>query len=334
MRIPEIETRKSLRTPIRALMGFSLATNILLLAAPLHMLQVYDRVLSSRSIETLIYLTLIVAAALALYGLAEMFRGHIAQRLSNLYMLEYAEGVFDYLVHDRTRAKDPTKTLQDINTVRSFLAGRQFINLFDLPFFPMFLLLMFLLHVTLGLVTIFGIVAMIGVAVLNNKLTSASRESSSTTKNEASSFSNAVMRRTDDVRAMGMLPSIIVRWGQKTATSLNSADDAAQYTSAFFWWQPVCAPDITDIHYGLGSVPGHSGGYVRGNDFCRHHVAGQSLVAGRTTHRKLGGDDQCLESAQINSGSHQSGAGFTGSYCLAGTQRHNFSRKYCLQSGR
>lgn len=215
-------------------MGFSFATNILLLAVPLHMLQVYDRVLSSRSIETLIYLTLIVAAALALYGLAEMFRGTIAQRISNLYMREYAEGVFDFLVHDRNNPKDATKTLQDINKVRSFLAGRQFINLFDLPFFPMFLMLMFMLHTTLGLVIICGIIAMIVVAVLNNKLTSVSRETSATTKNEASAFSLAVMRRTEDVRAMGLLPAIMVRWGQKTAISLNSADDATQYSSAFF----------------------------------------------------------------------------------------------------
>jgi len=198
------------------------------------MLQVYDRVLTSRSIETLIYLTLIVAAALALYGLGEMFRGRIAIRLSNLYMLEYAEDVFDYLIHDRNSPKDPGKILQEINTVRGFLAGRQFINLFDLPFFPLFLLLMFLLHVTLGLVTILGIIAMICVAVLNNRLTSASRENSATTKSEASSFSLAVMRRTDDVRAMGLLPAVLARWGQKTATSLNSADDAAQYSSAFF----------------------------------------------------------------------------------------------------
>jgi len=74
--------KKMLRQPIRALMWFSLATNILLLSVPLHMLQVYDRVLSSKSLETLVYLTLIVILALATYGVAEgcsLFFAFIAQ---------------------------------------------------------------------------------------------------------------------------------------------------------------------------------------------------------------------------------------------------------------
>ena len=86
-----------LRQPIRALMWFSLATNVLLLSVPLHMLQVYDRVLSSKSLETLVYLTLIVILALATYGVAEALRGRLAQRLSNRFTLAYADPIFQFL---------------------------------------------------------------------------------------------------------------------------------------------------------------------------------------------------------------------------------------------
>ena len=78
MRTPKFEFNNALRSPLRSLMGFSLATNLLLLSVPIHMLQVYDRILTSRSVETLIYLTLIVFAALAAYAIAEVIRARIA----------------------------------------------------------------------------------------------------------------------------------------------------------------------------------------------------------------------------------------------------------------
>ena len=234
MRTPKFEFNNALRSPLRSLMGFSLATNLLLLSVPIHMLQVYDRILTSRSVETLIYLTLIVFAALAAYAIAEVIRARIAQRVSNSYMLHYAEDTFDFLVHDRKNTVDANTTLRDINTVRGFLASRQFINLFDLPFVPLFLLLMFFLHITLGLVMLVGIAAMVIVAFFNNKTTAPFSQDSARKKSEASTFSIAVMRRTEDVRAMGLLPAILSRWGDKTAASINSADTATQYSSAFY----------------------------------------------------------------------------------------------------
>ena len=138
---PRIKT--ALRQPMRALMWFSLATNLLLLSVPLHMLQVYDRVLSSKSLETLVYLTLIVFLALAVYSVAEALRGVLAQRLSNRFTLAYSDPVFHFLVHDKSGRYKSDQVLRDLNQVRTFLAGRQFINLFDLPFFPLYLVLMF-----------------------------------------------------------------------------------------------------------------------------------------------------------------------------------------------
>jgi len=229
-----VQTPKSSKKAIRALFIFSLATNILILAVPMHMLQVYDRVLTSKSVETLIYLTVLVVMALAAYAVAEAIRGLLAQRLSSQFMLEHAENVFDFLAHDKSNAHEPGKVLRDLNSVRAYLASRQFINLFDLPYFPIFLILMFFLHVTLGLVAIIGIAAMVIVAVLNYKVTETARSSSHQANNEAITFSQTVMHRTEEIRAMGLLPAIMTRWGNKTAASLINADNATSYSSAFF----------------------------------------------------------------------------------------------------
>ena len=79
-----------------------------------------------------------------------------------------------------------------------------------------------------------GIALMIMVAILNDRMTKAARQNSQSAKSEASAFSHTVMTHTDDIRAMGLLPAIMDRWGGKTASSLNNADDAAQYASSFY----------------------------------------------------------------------------------------------------
>ena len=226
--------QKALRRPARDIAICSVATNILLLAPSLHMMQVYDRVLSSRSGETLIYITLIAVVALAAYGIAEMIRGRLAQRMSATFVTYVAEDVFRGIVRKRKQAIDEAKILRDLQTVRSFLAGRQAIGLFDLPFFPLYLLLLFALHVTLGLVAVVGIAALIGITILNNRLTEETNKQSGNANTEASGFSSAVLRRVEDIRAMGLLPSIMVRWGLKTAVSLNRADESSTYASLFY----------------------------------------------------------------------------------------------------
>jgi len=276
LRISSFAIDKSFRRPVQSLIVFSLATNLLLLAAPIHMLQVYDRVLSSKSIETLVYLTAIVLIAMAVYGVAEAVRGKLAQRISNQFTVEYAEKVFDSLVNDKKQDKDPNAVLRDINTVRTFLAGRQFVNLFDLPFFPLFLFLMFLLHFTLGFVALVGVILMLSIAFLNNKVTSKAQSASTEAKNQASSFSLAVMRRTQDIRAMGLLPAIMERWGTKTAASLEMADDAAAYTSIFFGLSKAIRQSLQIISMAWGAF------LVLGGDMSGGMIFAASMLLGKT----------------------------------------------------
>jgi ATP-binding cassette subfamily C protein len=225
---------------------FSMAVNILLLAPSLHLLQVYDRVLTSQSQETLVFITCIAAIALVFYAISELVRTRIAMRLSNRFVITYAERVFDFLVYDRHNSFAANQIMRDMNTIRAFIAGRQFVALYDVPFFPLFLGFMFLLHPTLGAIAMLGILAISWLAFLNHWLTKQAREVADKARGEADNFSLAVLRRTDDVRAMGLLPSILQGWGGKTATSLNSADQAAS-SSAFFYSLSRCIRQVLQI---------------------------------------------------------------------------------------
>lgn len=231
--IPDIRFGKFAGDYFKWLFVFSIATNILLLAAPLHMLQIYDRVLNSGSGSTLLYLTLFVLVALGMGGFADYIRRLLAQRLATRYVVETSNRLLKALAQSEQSAKNGAKTLRDFNLVRSFLASRTLISLFDLPFVPFFLLFMFLLNVWLGLIVLLGLCAMLGLGYLNKKATAPGQAVSRNADADAIGFASVSLTKSEEIRAMGLLPSLQRRWGLKLLKSLDSADDAGQHMSAY-----------------------------------------------------------------------------------------------------
>lgn len=212
---------------------FSVAVNVLMIVPPLHMLQVYDRVLASNSLETLIYITLIAIAALMLFGVAEAVRGVLAQRAAAQYTIEVSDPLFSRLAQNTSQVQS-SQYLRDFNMVRSFIGSRSLVGLFDLPFAPFFLILMFFLHWSLCVVTLFGMVALAGIAWINKKATSELSEQSKQFDSGALTFAQAVFSRSEDIRAMGLLPSIMERWGYSMALSMKTGDEAASQSSMYY----------------------------------------------------------------------------------------------------
>jgi len=212
---------------------FSVFANVLMLVAPLHMMQVYDRVLSSGSQQTLFYITLIAAVALVLFGVCEAIRTRLAQRMSTQYVIDRADPLFASATASGVSTNTSHDMLRNHNTVRQFIASRAFISLFDLPFAPVFLLLLFLLHFQIGLITLIGASALIIIALINKKSVAKDQEQASVTNSNAVNFASAVISRGEDIKAMGLLPQLMERWGTMTGASLN-AQDASTSTSAIF----------------------------------------------------------------------------------------------------
>ena len=173
------------RLPLKWIAIFTVAVNLLMIVPPLHMLQVYDRVLTSNSLETLIYITLIAVAALVLYGVAETVRGKLAHRASAQYTIALSDPIFSKLSRNKNAAGGATQVLRDFNSVRSFISSRALMGLFDLPFAPFFIFLMFLLHWSLGVLTLIGLVALLAVALLNKTLTASNSAASKKSDMEA-----------------------------------------------------------------------------------------------------------------------------------------------------
>lgn len=221
----------------RWLFVFSVAANVLLLAMPIHMIAIYDRVLVSGSRETLLYITIIAFAALVLLGLTEAVRMMIAQRMSAHYVTQTAGKLFGGLIRDnQTGAAHGQKAqlMRDFYALRTFLAGRAMIGLFDLPFTPIFLMLLFALHVQLGVITLVGILILAGLAYANRKFSLEDSEHAARSNSDAVSFSQALIHRSEDIRAMGLFPTFLQRWGGKMDGAMHYADRSAQLQAVFY----------------------------------------------------------------------------------------------------
>lgn len=255
------------------LLTFSIIANVLMLVAPLHMMQVYDRVLASGSKETLFFITLIAAVALVLFGVCEAIRNRLAQRLAAQYAVENAETLFQGVTSNG--AGHSQDMIRNFNTVKMFLASRAYIGLFDLPFAPMFLIILFLIHYQIGLLTLVGAVLLVGVAFLNKSLTATDQAESVQANSKAINFATNVISRAEDIKAMGLLPQLVQRWGLMTGVSINSQDRATA-KSAFYMGLSRSIRQILQI-----SIMGWGAFLVLNGDMSGGLIFAASMVSGR-----------------------------------------------------
>ncbi len=230
----------------RPLFVFSVIANVLMLVAPLHMLQVYDRVLASGSGETLLYITLIAAICLCLFGLTEAIRTILSQRISAQYAVKQAEPLFQGMTNGAVAVENSGDIIRDFNTVQGFVASRLMIGLFDLPFAPFFLILLYLLHFQLGVLTTFGLGILVAIAWLNKTSTADDQAKAKQANGEATGFASAIANRSEDILAMGLLPSLVQRWGSIMGVSLNAKDKASN-KSAFYLGTSKAARQILQV---------------------------------------------------------------------------------------
>ncbi|WP_429820626.1 type I secretion system permease/ATPase [Ensifer sp. B1-9] len=192
---------------------FSLAINILYLASPLYMLQVYDRVINSGSEVTLAMLTLVLLVALGALASLDMVRARILSRagvrLDSLLAGRIVGATFDGILR-RGRAAHPP--LRDFDTFRQFVTGPGIHALFDLPWAPIYIFVIFLLHPYLGAFALCCALILVGMTVANEWLVRQPMVDANEAASRSYNFTEASLRNAEVIQAMGMLPGLLVRW--------------------------------------------------------------------------------------------------------------------------
>jgi len=211
---------RELLAPLRPLLVyaglFSLAINLLLLAPPLYMLQVFDRVLSSRHTETLLVLSAVTVGALVLMALLDALRSRLLAAAGVALDRRLGPLILDGLVARAARLGGAAylSGLRDVATLRGFFNGAGLLALFDAPWLPLFLALVFLFHPLLGAVALAGAVVMLVLACSNERLTRKPLEGAQAAARQAGRFIDGSLRNAEVVSALGMLPAVTRRWAR------------------------------------------------------------------------------------------------------------------------
>src|SRR5688572_27787741 len=199
------------------------------------MLQVFDRVLASRSAETLAVLTIVAIAALLVMALLDVLRARLLTAAGAALDRRLGPRVLDGLLEQTARLSGAAylNGLRDVNTLRAFLGGAGLVPFFDAPWLPFFLLVIFLFHPVLGLVACAGAIVMLLLAFLNERLTRGPLERAQAEARRAARFIDANVRNAEVVSALGMLRAVTLRWELLNDAALAEQRRAARLGGIF-----------------------------------------------------------------------------------------------------
>lgn len=215
---------------------FSLATNVLYLAGPIYMLQVYDRVVSSGSVTTLVMLTVALALAfIALAGL-DVVRARILTRASVRLDTMLASRVVAASVDLQGGSASSSQPLRDFDSVRQFITGSGIHAILDVPWAPIYIAVIFLLHPWLGFFALGSALALIALALVTEWLVRAPMSESNAAASRNYAFTEMSLRNSEVVRAMGMIGGLLNRWSRDRNRVLDrqvTASDRAATMQSF-----------------------------------------------------------------------------------------------------
>ncbi|MDC3080255.1 type I secretion system permease/ATPase [Rhodospirillaceae bacterium] len=202
---------------------FSLFINLLMFVAPLHMLQIYDRVLVSRSEVTLVVLTGLAIGLLVVYGLLEGVRSKILVRIGLKFDELVSNRMFNIVFETTLRhpGASSSQALRDVDSVRDFVSGGAVIALCDAPWVPIFIAACFILHPILGFVALTGAILVFVLAAINEWLTRTNLSQANQLTIQASNEALSSLRNAEIVKALGMIPAIKDKWTKSRDAALN-----------------------------------------------------------------------------------------------------------------
>lgn len=202
---------------------FSCLVNILMLTGPLFMLQVYDRVLTSGSVPTLVALTGIVIALYAYYGFLEYLRARILVRIGRRVEERLRDRVFDSMAEHALRRTQGIggQPINDLATIRQFLSGQGPFAFLDMPWVPIYLLVIFLMHWLLGVAAVFAAIAIFILAVWSEKATRGPLAEANAAMVKSSIMTDESRRNSEALHSLGMRGAIRKKWSDVQQLALD-----------------------------------------------------------------------------------------------------------------
>ena len=233
---PLAEAIRACRAHLLFAFGFSALVNVLYLAPTLYMMQVYDRVVPTGGIMTLLFVTVVVVFALGTLAALDHIRSRILVRAGLRLDRLLAGTVLNRVIGSRESGTKVAQAMRDFDTFRQGLSGQGALALCDLPWTPVYLLVCFMLHWTLGMLTLVGGILLFILAVLNERSSKPRIEAATQASAKAYMAQETIAGQSEVVRALGMRQAMITRQLKERDAAVTAQSEAqfigGRYTGA------------------------------------------------------------------------------------------------------
>jgi ATP-binding cassette, subfamily C, bacterial exporter for protease/lipase len=246
----------SFKRAFRTVGAFSAVINLLMLTPALYMLQLYDSVLTSRNEMTLLMLTLIMLGAYIFMGALEYVRSFVLIRVGAQFDMKLNRRVYTAAFEQSLRQGNGNagQALQDLTNLRQFLTGNALFAFFDAPWFPVYLLVIFLFNVWLGVFALFGTAVLILLAYINEKISHQPLAEANAVAVASNTMANNNLRNAEVIEAMGMLPNLQARWYALHGRFLNLQAQASEKSGVVTAFSKSVSVALQSLMLGLGAL--------------------------------------------------------------------------------
>jgi ATP-binding cassette subfamily C exporter for protease/lipase len=210
--------------------AFSAISNMLMLVPSIYMLQVYDRVLPSRNETTLLMLTLMMLGAYLFMSLLELVRSFVLVRVGARFDMEMNKRVYTAAFEQNLKSSggNAGQALTDLTNIRQFLTGNALFAFFDAPWFPIYLVVIFLFEPSLGVFALCGTAVLVVLAYVNERVSHKPLAEASATAIASTNLATNNLRNAEVIESMGMLPNMMGRWLKLHGRFLKLQADASE----------------------------------------------------------------------------------------------------------
>lgn len=238
---------------IWAVFLFSMFTNALMLTGPLYMLQVYDRVLGSRSEETLLALSLLVTFLFLIMGILDYARGRVAARVGARLQDRLDERVFRATLARAGRTGQQHTGLSDLEAIQRLLSSPVFLAVFDMPWTPLFVLAIFVFHPWLGWLALTGGAVLVLITFLNKARSSGPMSKAGGASLMADRMAGQLQTESELVRSLGMQGRALARWKVLREQALGQGMSASDQVGGFTTLTKTLRLFLQSAMLGLGA---------------------------------------------------------------------------------
>ncbi|MDV4181071.1 type I secretion system permease/ATPase [Rhizobium brockwellii] len=269
----------AVRRNMVVVMMFTIAINVLLLAIPLYLFQISDRVLTSRSIDTLVMLSIAVLGAVLLQAFMDTVRRFILMRTAVELEVQLGAPILSAAARASLHGSGKDyQTLQDLQLLRGFLTSGTLIAFLDAPLMPFFVVVVYFVHPHLGIIIMTCCAVLFVIAYLNQKFTARQFAESNGYLSRANFHLDSMSRNSQIINAMAMIPEAVKMWGRETAGSLKSQVEAQDRNIIFSGISKACRMITQITLLGWGAHLSLSGELTGGMVIASSIISGRALA--------------------------------------------------------